>query len=169
MTTVPTPSRYGVFFKRDYQRQIMLSLFISVVALGGVLSVFVELIFKKSLPPFILIGSIIALGFGLLLLFDAFNTLLIISSEGIECRRGGYTISVAWQDIERIEVRLRRRLEYVLVLKKSTLVANRLETAFLQAKKSHLVIPLSVFAINWHRTKIGELIRHYAPHMNIPE
>jgi hypothetical protein len=169
MTTVPTPSRYGVFFKRDYQFQIVLSLFISVVALGGVLSVFIELIFKKSVSPSILIGSIIALGFGLLMLFDTVNTLLIISSEGIEYRRGGYTLSVTWQDIERIEVRLRRRLEYVLVLKKSTLVANRWETTFLQLTKTHLVIPLSLFAINWHRTKIGELIRHHAPHMKMPE
>jgi hypothetical protein len=159
---------YRVYSHRHYHLHLALFLFISVTALLGLLSAFIEFILRGAISASAVIGSATAFIFGLLLLFDTVNTLLVISSEGIEYRRGGYTITISWQDIERTEVKLRKRLEHVLKLKRSTLKANCLQSYLLQVNKGDLMIPLALFEVEWHRTEIGDLIRHYAPHTNVP-
>lgn len=160
--------RYEVYFLVNYQ----IALGISVLTLGaGILGIVLslyQLIFWTSVTPSTVIGTVLAFCFGSLLLLETKNSLLIISPEGIEYRRAMYTIFAEWKEVKKIELRIRRRPEYVLILQKSKLEANRVNRFLLSLTHSNVIIPVNMFANNWHRKSIGKSIQHYAPQITLP-
>lgn len=115
-----------------------------------------------------IVGILLALFFGGFLLLDTKNSLLIISSEGIEYRRTGYKIFSDWQNVEKVEMRIRRRPEYVLILRESNVSGDQLNKYLLRMIGADTVLFLAVFEHNWHRKQIGNLIRRHAPHIKLP-
>ena len=159
---------YGIYFLANYTITLGLSLAALGVGIIGIVLILYDLFFRTGTNPTNVIGTVLALCFGSLLFLEAKNSLLIISSERIEYRRSGYTISADWKDVKKVELRMRRRPEYVLVLKKSDVKANRLNKFLLGMTKSDVIIPLNAFAVNWHRKSIGDLIQQYAPQIKLP-
>lgn len=136
----------------------------SIWALWMIFQVFIG----EDTNVFTIIGVILALCLATLLLLDSNNTMLIISSKGIEYRRSGYAIFAGWKDIKRVGHRLYRPFVYVLVLHKSDVRANRVNKFLLRITNSDIIIPLNQFVFNWHRTSLGELIQHHAPQIKLP-
>lgn len=133
-----------------------------------VLCLIFQVFMGENINVFTIIGIILALCLATLLLLDSNNTMLIISSKGIEYSRSGYTIFAEWKDIKKVELRLRGRFEYVLVLNKSVVEANRINKLLLGITNSDVIIPLNQFIFNWHRTSLGELIQLHAPQIKLP-
>ena len=156
---------YGVYYQKHYQINLALSLLFVVLGISGIASsILGETINKANL-----IGGMLVSSFGVLLLLDTMNTLLIISPKGLEYHRVGYTIFVQWEDVEKAEIRIYGgRHRYMLILRKSVVAARRLQKSLLRKTKGDVSIPLELFAFNWQKGHIGYLIRHYAPHAKIP-
>lgn len=167
-TTSDNQKNYGVYFQKYHRFNVAAGLLISVLGLLSFLSAVLGIVGKQNNKLGLLFGILMIISLGLFLLYDVVNTMLVISSKGIEYHRGGYTIKASWREIDKVEVRLRRRLEYVLTLKSSTVIANRWQKYLLQMNKGNLTIPLSVFDNDWSRTEIGELIKYFAPDIKIP-
>ena len=159
---------YGIYSPYQYRIYLALSLAILAAGIFGVLSISYQLWGNRNINPSTAIGAMLALCFGSLLFFDAQKSLLIVSSAGIEYRRVGYKIFVKWNDVKKVELRMRRRPEYVLVLRKSALEANRVNRFLLGITHSDLIIPLNVFRLNWHQTTLGDLIQRHAPQIELP-
>lgn len=147
---------------------LVLSLTILMLGILGVLPSILQIFLGGNINKANTIGGILALCFGILLLSDTINTLFVISPKGIEYHRAGYTIFVQWEDVKKAELRIYRRHQYVLILRKSTVTTNRVQKIFLRMTKGDLIIPLEIFAFNWQNGHIGDLIRHYAPQAKIP-
>ena len=159
---------YEIYFQKQYKINLALSLTILMLGILGVLPSILQIFLGGSINKANIIGGILALCFGTLQLLDAINTLFIISPKGIEYHRAGYKIFIQWEDIKKAELRIYRRHQYVLILRKSTVIANRVQKFFLRKTRGDLIIPLEIFAFNWQNGHIGDLIRHYAPQAKIP-
>lgn len=151
---------FGVYSPRSYPVRVALSLYISVFAAVRLLESVFRIIFTGDMMVQTLLLSVIALSLGILLLLETVNTLLIISADGIEYRRIGYTILASWSDIQRVELRLHMRggSRYVLVLRNSVVKGSHLQRRLLRLGRRDLIIPLAAFDYNWHKTDIGRLI-----------
>lgn len=160
--------RFEIYFLANYR----MTLGISLLALGaGILGIVLnlyQLIFGTSATPTTVIGTALALCLGSLLLLETKNSLLIISPRGIEYRRAGYTIFAEWKEVKKIEPRIRRRPEHVLILQKSKLKANCVNRFLLRLTHSDVIIPLNVFESNWPQKSIGKSIQNYAPQISLP-
>ncbi len=159
--------RYEIYFLANYKISLGISLLTLGAGILGTVSSLYQLIFRTGVTATTVIGTVIAFCFGSLLLLETKNSLLIISPEGIEYRRAVYTIFAEWKEVKKIELRIRRRPEYVLILQKSKLEAHRVNRFLLRLTHSDVIIPVNMFANNWHRKSIGKSIQHYAPQVNL--
>ena len=143
-------------------------LIISLVSII-ILNIALQFFFGENITIYTIIGHVVALFTLALLILDLKYTKLIISPHGIEYHRYGYKIFAEWKDIKKIELRLRRRFEYVLILKKSKLEANQINQFLLKRRNADVIIPLNLFRHNWHKTSLGKLIKQYAPQVKLPQ
>ena len=145
-----------------------LSLIAIAAGIFGIISVVLAVISENNTSALTIVGILLALFFGGFLLLDTKNSLLIISSEGIEYRRSGYTIFAQWKDVKKVELRIRRRHEYVLILHKPIVKSNRLNRVLLNITRADTVLFLNIFEHNWYQKSIGDLIQHHALYVKFP-
>ncbi|MCA9956413.1 MAG: hypothetical protein KC434_16910 [Anaerolineales bacterium] len=160
----PNSERDVIYFLAHYKIRLGLSVALIGAGLFGIISI----LLRHTLSITTGTGSFLALLLGILLLLDTLHSMLIISAEGIEYRRSGYTIFANWANIKGIEHKIRRRPEYVLVLEKPAIKANRINKQMLELTKASAIIPLNMFVINWHQKSIGNLIQCHAPQIKLP-
>jgi hypothetical protein len=105
---------------------------------------------------------------GITTFLAALRMRLVLSTQGIEFHHSSFSLYASWSDAARIDrVMFGRSRVDGLVLRQSSLRADRLTRWTLKLWGQDLEIPLQPFSWRWRTSELGDDLRRYAPQLGL--
>ena len=91
---------------------------------------------------------------------------LVFDGEGVTYQQLGYSVRARWSDVQRIGL-VPSGMLFVegLILRESTLRANRVTHGLVTIGRQDLAIPLTIFSFRWRDEELGAALRRHIPEM----